>query len=147
MAGDQTSRQASTVEHIKNPGRVAWGKKLARMSREIKEEKKASTARRRRTRSVPNQASDEKIEQLIRKDIKIDAETKSTLDLHRIEVIVGIAAGIGGLIALYLNYKSNKSVLPDRPQTVELGSVLEGSRRLPSVAPDSTQFCYDPRNF
>ena len=147
MADDQLK----PVEHIKNPGRVAWGKKLARMSREIKEEKKASTARRRRTRSVPNQASDEKIEQLIQKDIKIDSETKSMLNLHRIEVIVGIAAGIatgiGGLIALYLNYKSNKSVLPDRPQTVELGSVLEGSRRLPSVAPDSTQFCYDPRNF
>jgi hypothetical protein len=41
MADDQTSRQSKTVEHIKNPGRVAWGKKLARMSRELKEKKKA----------------------------------------------------------------------------------------------------------
>jgi hypothetical protein len=117
MADDQTSQQSSTVEHIKNPGRVAWGKKLARMSRESKAEKKASTARRRRTRSVPNQASDEKIEQLIQKDIKIDSETKSMLNLHRIEVIVGIAAGVGGLIALYLNYKSNKSAWFSRTES------------------------------
>jgi hypothetical protein len=33
------------LEHVKNPGRVAWGKKLARMSRELKEEKKASVRR------------------------------------------------------------------------------------------------------
>ena len=141
MADDQTTRQASLnpgrIEHIKNPGRVAWGKKLARMSREIKEEKKASTARRRRTRSVPNQASDEKIEQLIQKDIKIDTETKSNLDLHRIEVLVGIGGLALAAVALYLNYKSNKSAcsVPIRsnpPQTVTL---------------DSTQFCYDPRNF
>jgi hypothetical protein len=127
MADDQTTQQ-STVEHIKNPGRVAWGKKLARMSRESKAEKKASTARRRRTRSVPNQASDEKIEELIQKDIKIDSETKSMLNLHRIEVIVGIAAGIGGLIALYLNYKSNKSCL----QTVTSVSDLFDPPRLES---------------
>jgi hypothetical protein len=69
MADDQTTRQASTgrIEHIKNPGRVAWGKKLARMSRESKAEKKASTAKDKGTRSVllipsgsRNQASDEK---------------------------------------------------------------------------------------
>jgi hypothetical protein len=48
MADDQTTRQASNpgrIEHIKNPGRVAWGRKLARMSRESKAEKKASTAK------------------------------------------------------------------------------------------------------
>jgi hypothetical protein len=134
------------------------------MSRESKAEKKASTARRRRTRSVPNQASDEKIEQLIQKDIKIDSETKSMLNLHRIEVIVGIAAGIatgiGGLIALYLNYKSNKSVLPDRPNPSVIGPSVIGPSVIgppQTVVPDSvlawssedraSQFCYDPRNF
>jgi hypothetical protein len=145
MADDQTSRQASTVEHIKNPGRVAWGKKLARMSRESKAEKKASTARRRRTRSVPNQASDEKIEQLIQKDIKIDSETKSMLNLHRIEVIVGIAAGIGGLIALYLNYKSNKSVLPN-PSVIGPSKIGPGGIGPPQTNPTVVEQ-YDPRNF
>jgi hypothetical protein len=159
MADDQTSQQSETAEHVKNPGRVAWGKKLALMSRESKAEKKASTARRRRTRSVPNQASDEKIEQLIQKDIKIDSETKSMLNLHRIEVIVGIAAGIatgiGGLVfvihTLYSNYKSSCSTVRDcqpnpsgigPPQTVVPDSILAWSSE-----DRASQFCYDPRNF
>jgi hypothetical protein len=39
MADDLVQIEPS--EHVKNPGRVAWGKKLARMSKELKEKKKA----------------------------------------------------------------------------------------------------------
>jgi hypothetical protein len=129
----------SSAEHIKNPGRVAWGRKLARMSRESKAEKKAKLSGPVRS----SKQNDEKIEKLIQKNINIDTETKSMLDLHRIEVIVGILAGDGGLIALYLNYKSNKSVQP---------SCSEGSSRPnppQTVAPNSAPTLieqYDYRN-
>ena len=150
MADDQTSRQsltrqASTVEHVKNPGRVAWGKKLALMSRESKAEKKASTARRRRTRSVPNQASDEKIEELLQKDIKIDTETKSNLDLHRIEVLVGIGGLALAAVALYLNYKSNKSAWFSR--TESSCSIVACPPQTNATRQSLTVEQYDPRNF
>jgi hypothetical protein len=129
---------SQSAEHVKNPGRVAWGKKLARMSKELKEKKKAQHAPPRPRPSKPN---DGQIEELIQKDIKIDTETKSTLDLHRIEVIVGIGGLILAAGALYLNYKqSNNSVKPQPSpvQSIPLGSILEGSSR-----PEQ----YDPRNF
>jgi hypothetical protein len=100
----------------KNPGRVAWGKKLAMMSKELKEKKKGSN-------QTKIKLNDEKIEELLQKDIKTDTETKSTLDLHRIEVLVGIGGLALAAVALYLNYKSNKSV-PSDPR-----SVLEGPRK------------------
>jgi hypothetical protein len=112
----------------KNPGRVAWGKKLAMMSKELKEKKKGSN-------QTKIKLNDEKIEELLQKDIKIDTETKSNLDLHRIEVLVGIGGLALAAVALYLNYKSVQSsclFLPDRA---------------PPPNPPQTQSCYDPRNF
>jgi hypothetical protein len=103
MADDLVQIEPS--EHVKNPGRVAWGKKLARMSKELKEKKKAQHGPS-RTEPRPSKPNDGQIEELIQKDIKIDTETKSTLDLHRIEVIVGIGGLIVAAAALYLNYKS-----------------------------------------
>jgi hypothetical protein len=100
----------------KNPGRVAWGKKLAMMSKELKEKKKGSN-------QTKIKLNDEKIEELLQKDIKIDTETKSTLDLHRIQVLVGIGGLIVAAAALYLNYKS----VPSDPRSVR--SVLEGPRK------------------
>ena len=70
----------------------------------MKEKKKA--------RHAPK-LSDEKIEELLQKDIKIDTETKSNLDLHRVEVLVGIGGLALAAVALYLNYKSNKSAPSD----------------------------------
>jgi hypothetical protein len=93
------------------------------MSKELKEKKKAQHAPPRPRPSKPN---DGQIEELIQKDIKIDTETKSTLDLHRVEVIVGIGGLIVAAAALYLNYKSNKSV-PSDPRSVR--TVKEGSSR------------------
>jgi hypothetical protein len=100
----------------KNPGRVAWGKKLAMMSKELKEKKKAQHA--------PPRPSKGQIEELLQKDIKIDTETKSMLDLHRIEVLVGIGGLALAAVALYLNYKS----VPSDPRSV----LLEPSRIEPS---------------
>ena len=76
----------------KNPGRVAWGKKLAKMSKELKEKKKAG--------------STEEIK-LIKKDIKIDKATENKLDLHHIEVMVGVGGLLVAAIALYFQYKNN----------------------------------------
>ena len=52
----------------KNPGRVAWGRKLAKMSKELKEKKAGNT---------------EELK-LIKKDIKTDKSTENNLDLHHI---------------------------------------------------------------
>jgi hypothetical protein len=120
MADDTSS--IDSRKHIKNPGRVEWGKKLARMSKEMKEKKKAQHAPTARQSEIVK--SSEKIEELIQKDIKIDTETKSTLDLHRIEVIVGIVGVVLAAGALYLNYKqSNNSVKPQPSpvQSIPLG--------------------------
>lgn len=151
MANDTSStQQASTVEHIKNPGRVAWGKKLARMSKELKEKKKARHVPSARQSEIVK--SSEKIEELIQKDIKIDVETKSTLDLHRIEVIVGIGGLIVAAAALYLNYKSNKSV-PSDPSLVLQGPSGGCQVRLSSPQTNPTwqskpaEQSYDYRNF
>jgi hypothetical protein len=109
----------------KNPGRVAWGKKLARMSKELKEKKKAQLGpgRTEPSRTEPRPSKGQ-IEELLQKDIKIDTETKSTLDLHRVEVLVGIGGLALAAVALYLNYKS----VPSDPRSV----LLEPSRIEPS---------------
>jgi hypothetical protein len=63
------------------------------------------TARKAKGRFGPRRTepSDEQIEELLQKDIKIDAETKSTLDLHRIEVMrSALAERLLQLAALYL---------------------------------------------
>lgn len=76
----------------KNAGRVAWGKKLAKMSKELKEKKKL----------------DNKDEiKLIKKDISIDKETANKLNLHHIEVMIGIGGLLVAVIALYMQYKNN----------------------------------------
>jgi L-lactate utilization protein LutC len=93
----------------KNPGRVEWGKKLARMSKELKEKKKAQLS--------DVRSSEDQIEELIQKDIKIDTETKSELDLHRVEVGIAFAGLVIAGAALYFTWKSK----------LELSS-LEGSK-------------------
>ena len=65
-------------EKSKHPGRVAWGKKLAQISKELKEKKKQST-----------------VEELIKKDISIDKQTENKLNSHHVEVMIGV----GGLLA------------------------------------------------
>jgi hypothetical protein len=115
----------------KNPGRVAWGKKLAMMSKELKEKKKAQLGP---SRTEPRPSKGQ-IEELLQKDIKIDTETKSTLDLHRIEVLVGIGGLALAAVALYLNYKS----VPSDPRSV----LLEPSRIEPSRIEPSR---IEPRN-
>jgi L-lactate utilization protein LutC len=90
----------------KNPGRVEWGKKLARMSKELKEKKKAQLS--------DVRSSEDQIEELIQKDIKIDTETKSELDLHRVEVGIAFAGLVIAGAALYFTWKSKLE--PGRPE-------------------------------
>jgi hypothetical protein len=79
----------------KSAGRVAWGKKLAKMSKELKEAKKNG---------------DNEIK-LINKDIKIDRDTKNKLNSHHIEVMIGIGGLLVAIIALYLQYKNKQPVV------------------------------------
>jgi len=70
----------------KNPGRVAWGKKLALVSKQLKEAKNKQI-------------------HLIEKDIKIDKETKQTIDYNNIQMWLGLGGLAVGIFALYLQYK------------------------------------------
>jgi butyrate kinase len=81
----------------KNAGRVAWGKKLAKISKELKEKKKLGNK--------------EEIK-LIKKDIAIDKDTENKLNLHHIEAMVGIGGLLVAVIALYMQYKNNKIQTP-----------------------------------
>ncbi len=72
-----------TEEKPKNAGRVAWGKKLALVSKQLKEAKNKEI-------------------KLIKTDIQIDKETKQTLDYH---LFIGFGGFAVALIALYLQYK------------------------------------------
>lgn len=74
----------------KNPGRVAWGKKLAQMSKDLKAKKK-----------------NEEIN-LIETDIKIDKQTEAKLNLHHIEMLIGIGGLAVAVIALYFQYKQTQ---------------------------------------
>ena len=76
----------------KNPGRVAWGKKLAKMSKDLKDKKKAGNT--------------EEIK-LLKNDIKIDKSTENKLDLHHIEVMVGVGGLLVAAVALYFQFKNN----------------------------------------
>jgi hypothetical protein len=76
---------------IKNPGRVAWGKKLAKMSKELKEKKKNAEM------------------ELIQKDIVIDQKVESKLNLHHIEVMIGIGGLLVAAIALYVQCKKSEA--------------------------------------
>ena len=90
------------VEENKYPGRVAWGKKLAKMSKDLKDKKKAGNT--------------EEIK-LLKNDIKIDKETKTKLDLHHIEVMVGVDGLLVTAIALYFQFKNNnKQIIQQIPQ-------------------------------
>jgi hypothetical protein len=117
----------------KNPGRVEWGKKLARMSKELKEKKKA-------------QLSDEKIEELLQKDIKIDTETKSELDLHRVEVGIAFVGLVIAGAALYFTWKSKLEPgrpEPGRPEQSKTVVTKIVDQPKPAERPEQ----YDPRNF
>ena len=59
----------------KNPGRIAWGRKLFKMLKDLKEKEKADNT--------------EEIN-LLKNDIEINKETKNKLDLHHIEVMIGV---------------------------------------------------------
>ncbi len=78
----------------KNPGRVAWGKKLAQMTKELKEKKK--------------QGAREEVK-LIKKDISIDKQTENKLNSHHIEVMMAVGGLLVAVIALYLQYKNANS--------------------------------------
>jgi hypothetical protein len=80
----------------KNPVRVAWGKQLAKMSKELKEKKK--------------KGDNEEIK-LIKRDIKIDRQTENKLNLHHIEVMVGIGGLLVAIFALYMQYKNKNNQL------------------------------------
>ncbi len=88
---------------VKNAGRVAWGKKLASMSKELKEKKKNG---------------DKEELKLIKKDIRIDKDSENKLDLHHIEVMIGIGGLLVAVIALYIQYKNNKqnNIIPSDKQ-------------------------------
>ena len=85
----------------KNPGRVAYGRKLATMSKELKEKKAGNT---------------EELK-FLKKDIKIDKSTKNKLNLHHIEVMVGVGGLLITAIALYFQFKNNnEQIIPQIPQ-------------------------------
>lgn len=78
---------------IKNPGRVAWGKKLAKMSKELKEKKKAG-----KTEEI----------KLIKKDINIDKQIDNKV--YNVEIMIGVGGLLVAIVALYLQYKNNNVV-------------------------------------
>jgi hypothetical protein len=100
--------EIKTIEEnkVKNAGRVAWGKKLAKMSKELKEAKK----------------NGDKEIKLIKKDIKIDKDTENKLSSHHIEVMIGIGGLLVAVVTLYLQYKKvqQPQAPPQAPPQVQL---------------------------
>src|SRR5882757_6639358 len=88
-------KESITIPEIKqkNPGRVAWGKKLAKVSKELKIAKKKGE-------------TDIGVKNLIKKDIKIDKETKKSIDYQHIEMLFGFGGLAIAIITLYFQYKS-----------------------------------------
>jgi len=101
MSEETTNIITNDKHKIKNPGRVAWGKKLAKMSKELKDSK----------------FNNKKEIKLIKKDIAIDKETESKLNLHHIEVMIGIGGLLVAVYTLYLQYKNNKIPVNNNNQT------------------------------
>ena len=88
-------------QHLRTLVELLGGRKLAKMSKELKEKKSGNT---------------EELK-LIKKDIKIDKSTDNKLDLHHIEVMVGVGGLLIAAIALYFQFKNNnKQIILQIPQ-------------------------------
>ena len=85
----------------KNPGRVAWGKKLAQMSKANKKTKKEGKPR--------------TITQGIEEDIKIDKQTNKMLALQGYQMWIGFMAVIIAGFALYYQMQSANHQIKSPP--------------------------------
>jgi hypothetical protein len=92
----------------KNPGRVAWGKKLAQMSKANKKAKKEGKPR--------------TIKEDIEEDIKIDKQTNKMLALQGYQMWIGFGAVVIAGIALYYQMKSTNHQIKSTPNEINVNS-------------------------